>query len=258
MTGMAQPQIRELTDLAAFQAAAVLFDDIWRPDPAERPVNVDLLRALSKAGNYVAGAYEGGRLVGAAVGFFGPPAEKTLHSHIAGTAPAARGVGFALKLHQRAWTLERGVPVIAWTFDPLVSRNAYFNLTKLGARPVEYLPNFYGSMRDGINAGDESDRLLVRWDLTAPVGGPAFDKSGAVIGLDRSVDGRPVPGSVDGAAVLVAVPPDVEKLRAADPAAAREWRLAVRSVLGSLLAGGARIAGFDRDGWYLVRRGVDG
>jgi predicted GNAT superfamily acetyltransferase len=258
MAGMAQPQVRELTDLAAFEAAAVLFDEIWRPDPAERPVNVDLLRALSKAGNYVAGAYEGGRLVGAAVGFFGPPAEKTLHSHIAGATPAARGVGFALKLHQRAWTLERGVPAIAWTFDPLISRNAYFNLTKRGARPVEYLPNFYGNMRDGINAGDESDRLLVRWDLTAPVGGPAFDKAGAVIGLDRSMDGRPAPGSLDGEAVLVAVPPDVEKLRAADPAAAREWRLAVRSVLGSLLAGGARVAGFDRDGWYLVRRGADG
>jgi predicted GNAT superfamily acetyltransferase len=255
---MAQPQVCELTDLAAFEAAAALFDEIWRPDPAERPVNVDLLRALSKAGNYVAGAYEGGRLVGAAVGFFGPPAEKTLHSHIAGATPAARGVGFALKLHQRAWTLERGVPAIAWTFDPLVSRNAYFNVTKLGAQPVEYLPNFYGNMRDGINAGDESDRLLVRWDLTAPVGGPPFDKAGAVVGLDRSSDGRPVPGSLDGEAVLVAVPPDVERLRAADPAAAREWRQAVRSVLGSLLAAGARIAGFDRDGWYLVRRGAGG
>jgi predicted GNAT superfamily acetyltransferase len=258
MAGMAEPQIRELTDLDAFEAVARLFDEVWRPDPAERPVNVDLLRALSKAGNYVAGAYDRGRLVGAAVGFFGPPAERMLHSHIAGASPTARGVGFALKLHQRAWTLERGVSTIAWTFDPLVSRNAYFNLAKLGAEPVEYLPNFYGSMHDGINAGDESDRLLVHWDLTAPVGGPAFDKAGAVIGLDRSVDGRPVPGALDGAAVLVAVPPDVEKLRAADPAAAREWRLAVRSVLGSLLAGGARIAGFDRDGWYLVRRGADG
>jgi predicted GNAT superfamily acetyltransferase len=92
---MAQPQVRELTDRAAFEAAVVLFDEIWHPDPAARPVNADLLRALSKAGNYVAGAYDGDRLVGAAVGFFGPPAQRTLHSHIAGAARAARGVGFA-------------------------------------------------------------------------------------------------------------------------------------------------------------------
>jgi len=254
MVGMGEPRIRELTDLAEFDAACRLFDEIWRPDPAERPANVDLLQALSKAGNYIAGAYDGDRLVGAAVAFFGPPADRRLHSHIAGVVPPARGVGFALKLHQRDWALERGVTTIAWTYDPLVRRNAYFNLAKLGAAPVEYLPNFYGDMRDGINGGDESDRLLVQWDLTAPVGGRAFDTAGAVIALDRSAGGAPVPGPADGTVVLVAVPPDVEKLRAADPAAAMRWRLAVRSVLAPLLAEGARVIGFDRDGWYVVIR----
>ncbi len=56
-----------------------------------------------------------------------------------------------MKLHQRAWAIARGIPVIEWTFDPLVARNAYFNIRKLGAMPVEYLPNFYGIMGDGIN-----------------------------------------------------------------------------------------------------------
>ena len=79
-----------------------------------------------------------------------------------------RHVGFALKLHQRAWALLRGVSEIAWTFDPLVSRNAYFNLVKLGAQPAEYLPNFYGTMLDTINGDDDSDRLLVRWRLRSP------------------------------------------------------------------------------------------
>ena len=55
--------------------------------------------------------------------------------------------------------------MIAWTYDPLIRRNAYFNLAKLGARPVEYLPNFYGAMDDAINGGTETDRMLVRWEL---------------------------------------------------------------------------------------------
>ena len=80
-------------------------------------------------------------------------------------AGLGRSVGFALKVHQRAWCLRRGVRVIAWTYDPLIRRNAYFNLVKLGARPVEYLRNFYGAMDDAINGGTETDRLLVHWDL---------------------------------------------------------------------------------------------
>ena len=247
------PPIRELTELADFRAAAALFDEIWRPGPDDRPVTADLLRALTKAGNYVAGAFEGSRLSGAAVGFFGPPAGRTLHSHITGVRPAARGLGYALKLHQREWALARGVHTIEWTFDPLISRNAYFNLNKLGARPVEYLTNFYGRMVDGINGEDDSDRLLVHWDLTGPVGSPPLDHSAAVIALDRE-EGRPVPGTTAGTTLLVAVPQDVETLRRTDPESAAAWRTALRAVLQPLLASGAEVTGFDRAGWYVVTR----
>jgi len=162
--------VRELAVLADLEAVYRLYDRIWRPDPSNPPVTTEMLRALSKAGNYVAGAYDGDELVGACVGFFSPPADEALHSHIAGVTAAAlgRGVGYALKLHQRAWALARGAQTIAWTFDPLVRRNAYFNLAKLAATPAEYLPNFYGGMNDGINGDDETDRLLVHWPLAAP------------------------------------------------------------------------------------------
>ena len=50
---------------------------------------------------------------------------------------------------------------MTWTFDPLVSRNARFNLTKLGAHAVEYLPDFYGAMEDGINSNDEKIHLTL-------------------------------------------------------------------------------------------------
>src|SRR5262249_42274544 len=142
------------------------------------------------------------------VGFFAPPAHQALHSHVAGIDERMRGhsVGFALKLHQRAWALLRGVVEIEWTFDPLVRRNAHFNLGKLAADAVEYLPNFYGRMDDGINGADDTDRLLVSWRLGAPevaracgsmhrVGNAAAARAeGAVVGLDISSRGEPTPG----------------------------------------------------------------
>ncbi|GID28677.1 GNAT family N-acetyltransferase [Paractinoplanes brasiliensis] len=249
--------IRALTELAELHDVCRLFDSIWQSDPADPPVTRDLLRAMSKAGSYVAGAFDGTGLVGACVAFFGAPERREMHSHIAGVSRAARGrsVGYAIKLHQRAWALERGVRTISWTFDPLVSRNAYFNMVKLGGTPVQYLPHFYGPMTDGINGADDTDRLLLRWDLSV-LGGPVSKPglSGAAIALDRTPEGEPVLRPADGRTVLVAVPPDVESLRRADPACARRWRVAVREVLGSLIDGGARVTGFDRAGWYVVER----
>lgn len=257
-------RVRELVHLGDFAAVCRLFEEIWRTEPQNPLVTTELLRALTKAGNYLAGAFDGDRLVGACVAFFGAPTEETMHSHIAGVAPVAAGrnVGYALKLHQRAWALTRRVTAIAWTFDPLVARNAYFNLAKLGATAQEYLPNFYGGMRDGMNSGDDTDRLLVRWNLAAPAtAAPAMDAAMADAGvadagvvLDRTADGLPAPRTSHNETVLVAVPPDIEALRAADPGRAKEWRAALRDVLGGLLADGARVTGFDRAGWYVVTR----
>ena len=222
--------IRELTELAAFDEAYRLFDTIWRPDPANPPITVELMRAFSKAGNYVSGAYDGSRLVGACVGFFAEPAGTALHSHVTGVAVVGRHIGYALKLHQREWSVSRGLTAISWTYDPLVSRNAYFNVVKLGATPIEYLVDFYGNMNDEVNRDDESDRLLVRWDLSPT----------ATVALDRSCE-------------RVAIPDDIEQLRITDPNAAREWRLTVREALGGLMARGAKVVGFDHG--YVVSKG---
>lgn len=260
-------EIRPLTALAELDEAVALFGSVWGRTGTP-PLSVELLRALTKAGNYVGGAFAGPRLVGACVAFFHAPAEDALHSHIAGVAGdhQRRQIGFALKLHQRAWALLQGVAEIVWTFDPLVARNAYFNLAKLSARPREYLPNFYGVMPDAINGGDDTDRLLVGWPLADPAVAAACAgrppiltaaeelAAGAVVGLDTDLDGRPRPGRTDGASVLVACPRDIEALRVTDPALANRWRLALRETLQTLLTDQAHITGFDRAGWYVVRR----
>lgn len=247
--------VRELTTIDEFTGVCALFQEIWRTGQQNPLVNNELLRALTKAGNYLAGAFTGDRLVGACVGFFGAPADNAMHSHIAGVSATAAGrnVGYALKLHQRAWALHRGVGVIGWTFDPLVARNAWFNLGKLGATATEYLPDFYGGMRDLVNGGDDTDRLLVHWDLHRH-DGIARVPGHAVVALGRTADGAPETGVTAGETLLVAVPPDITALRAENPGRAREWRVAVRDVLGGLLADGARVAGFDRAGWYVLMR----
>ena len=265
--------VRELESLAELEAMITLFDEVWAPEEGNPSVRLDLLRAMTKAGNYASGAYDvaSGALLGACVGFFGPPAHAELHSHIAGVRPAGlgRSVGFALKVHQRAWCLRRGVRVIAWTYDPLIRRNAYFNLVKLGARPVEYLRNFYGVMEDVINGGTETDRMLVHWDLRSasvaeassgrplPASFAGERARGAVIALSAGEGGRPtarlpVAGGSGSRRFLVGVPADIEAMRRSEPARAAEWRTALRDVLSPLLAGGSRVTGFDRSGWYVV------
>jgi predicted GNAT superfamily acetyltransferase len=265
--------VRELASLDELDAMVGVFDQIWDPDGDNSSVRLDLLRAMTKAGNYASGAYDAasGALVGACMGFFGPPSRAELHSHIAGVVPAGlgRSVGFALKVHQRAWCLRRDVRLIAWTYDPLIRRNAHFNLVKLGARPVEYLRNFYGVMDDAINGGTETDRMLVHWDLQADVARDAsagrprpasFDAErsrGAVVALSAGPDGLPrpglpLPGGPGSRRLLVGVPADIEAMRLSDPAGAAAWRTALRDVLSPLVAGGARVTGFDRTGWYAV------
>lgn len=241
-------EVRELRRPDEFEAAYRLFDDIWRPDPRNAPVPVELMIAFAHAGGYVAGAFEDGRLVGASVGF--RAAGRALHSHVTGALPG-HGAGPALKLHQREWCLARGLDRIVWTFDPLVRRNARFNLVKLGALPESYVESFYGPMADEINEGDESDRLVAVWHLERARGGvsrAAYPHALAEAG------GRPVLRPAATRGVLVATPEDVEALRRHDPGAAREWRLAVREVLGGLMAAGARVTGFTDRGDYVVMR----
>jgi predicted GNAT superfamily acetyltransferase len=80
----------------------------------------------------------------------------------------------------------------------------------------------------------------------------------ATVLLSVADNGRPILGGSYGAGrtVLVGVPSDVEGLRGSDPGAAKEWRLALREVLGGLMAEGARVTGFDRAGWYVLEHPV--
>ena len=247
-------RVLPLDTLSGVQEAAALFAQVWRTQPGTPPLTAEVMRAVEHAGGYAFGAYAGEKMVGASSGFLGLDGRgQTLHSHISGVNDPGRGIGLALKLHQRAWALARGIAVITWTFDPLVRRNAWFNLVKLGAVGVEYLVDFYGPMSDGVNGGESSDRLFTRWDLTAEPTGPA-EAGGAVVVLDER-GGLPVPTGTSpgaGSPVLVRLPADVEALRSASPGLARDWRLAVREALVPAFADGCTARGITREGFLLL------
>jgi predicted GNAT superfamily acetyltransferase len=256
--------VLELSDVVAQHEAAALLTHVWRAEP-DLLVSPALLRAFQYSGGYVAGAYQGGRMVGAAVGFLGAG---HLHSDLLGVQPDLQGsgVGHALKLHQRAWALHHGLAEICWTFDPLMRRNAYFNLRKLAATAAGYMPDFYGRLDDGVNSGDATDRIYVRWRLDSPQVAAAargdvalveraFDDARAL--LDEA-DNQPVTGRVLGGPTLtVALPADIEKLRARDPKLAARWRCAVRDVLIDALAAGYAISGMSAERGYVLTRRTD-
>ncbi|GAB3126472.1 GNAT family N-acetyltransferase [Glaciibacter psychrotolerans] len=247
-------QLRNITDLLI---------GVWGTSQHGAPIPADLLRSFSHAGSNVTAAYDAsGSVCGAAVGIVTPDA--SIYSLIAGVRPglADRGVGFALKQHQRAWALARGIETMVWTFDPLVSRNARFNLTKLGAHSEEYIENFYGVMDDEINANDESDRLVAVWPLSGeralagsdgrsePVEMPSFTSAEV---REIGPDDRPILVEADGV-LWCRVPTDIVSLRSANSAEATAWRTAIRCIFTDAFEAGYRALGVTRTGWYRLNK----
>jgi predicted GNAT superfamily acetyltransferase len=249
--------IRVVHTLDEARQVVGLFDRLWGTS-GNVILSVEHLWSLAHAGNYAACVYDADTdaLLAASVGFFASPPGRTMHSDVTGAEPSARdrGLGMALKLHQRAWALDIGLDEITWTFDPLMSRNAYFNLAKLGADVAEYCVDFYGDMDDGVNAGQGSDRLLASWRIADPVGRVVTTDGAVPLLIDD--DGRPQPqlAAAEAVRVTVAVPRDILAVRADDPDRARSWRVAVRETLGAEIGHGARVVGFALPLGYILER----
>jgi len=191
-------------------------------------IDREVVRALGASGNVPWGAADADRLVGFVLGWAGIDDEGLhVHSHMLAAIPDRRhrGVGYALKLAQRAQALDQGVSVVRWTFDPLVARNAWLNLGKLGAIVDRFERDYYGEMTDDLNAGERSDRFMVRWEL-GRVPGPRFAPAGAT---------------------EIPIPSDLYRLREEDPEQARRWRDEVAVAAEAAIARGEVGVAFDRE-----------
>jgi predicted GNAT superfamily acetyltransferase len=256
-----------VNDLSGLEAVEELINRTWDNDTSE--ISLGVLRAFSKSGNFVSGAFRDDRLVGACVAFVSGGEEPYLHSHLAAVSPdhRARGVGFALKLHQRAWALGRGIPWVSWTFDPLVRRNARLNVARLGASPVEYLPDFYGTRPDSLNLNVPTDRMLVLWTLDSAKTALACTRRATPLDAAQLAEcGSRVLVSPDGAdepatqpdtgapTVLVGLPKDITVIRRDRPEVAERWRTVVRRTLGRAIDHGIPVVGFTEQGHYVIDR----
>jgi predicted GNAT superfamily acetyltransferase len=232
--------IRLLTTPAAFAACVKLQELVW--GKGDETIPAIMLLVSQKVGAVAAGAFDAkGRLLGCVYGMTGLRHGRLAHwSHMLAVRPGIRnrGIGRRLKLYQRARVLAMGVKTMYWTFDPLVARNAHFNLNRLGATVEEYVVNMYGPGKNSpVDRAIGTDRFIVRWDLKA-----------------RPRRRRPPRG-----AIRIEIPQDIHWLRDRDPARARAWRRATRRLFVSSLRRGFRIIGFQTDAgdgrcYYLLDR----
>jgi predicted GNAT superfamily acetyltransferase len=250
----ASVELRPLRSLADCDAIIDVMIATWGD---YQTVPREVIRALAESGNVPHGAFAEERLIGYVLGWAAVDPQEGLHvhSHQLAALPDRRhaGVGYALKLAQRAQALDQGITFARWTFDPLVARNAYFNIHKLGAVADRFERNFYGDMTDELNRGDRSDRLFVRWDLERSPShrpyppGDVIDvvwsvRDGDIVRPERR--GDPVARSTG--SVTVQVPDDVQWLKQHHPEIAAEWRDAVADALEECLSLGMRAVAFER------------
>jgi predicted GNAT superfamily acetyltransferase len=234
---MSHVLIKQIQETNEFHLARNLFDQIWALNFGTE-ITPNLLQAMVHSGSYLAGAFIDNKIIGAAFAFPATNGGLHLHSHMTAVLDEYRdqGVGYALKIDQWHWAKKNHYPEISWTFDPLVSRNAKLNLIKLGVDISAYHPNFYGDMSDALNAGDESDRLMVSWK---------------VIGenpVKRELISAPKPTDI-----LIQIPADIVAIRSRDKEENLRWRRKVREQFLRAFEKGGQVVGFSAHSEYVVR-----
>jgi predicted GNAT superfamily acetyltransferase len=240
--------VRRVETLAEYQECVAIQKETWGTGFREL-VFPTILLVAQKLGGVCAGAFTpNGRMLGFVFGMTGVRDGKLVHwSDLLAVRPEARGIhlGERLKCYQRDLVRAVGVETMHWTFDPLVARNAHLNLTRLGARAVEYVPDMYGSNTGSpLHGGLPTDRVVVAWDLTRPPGSEPRPDRPALLANPVASNGLPaLDGLLDAPLVRIAVPRDLES----EPNARRAvWRQVTREAFASYLARGYEVVGFRR------------
>ena len=230
-------QVRELKSLQDQDSGRKIFDLTWALD-AGTEITPNLLQAMVHSGSYLSGAFIDNKIVGAAFAFPATNGGLHLHSHMTAVLPEFRdkGVGYVLKIDQWNWAKKKNYSHLSWTFDPLVRRNAKLNIAKLGVDISAYHPNFYGDMPDALNAGDESDRLMVSWrtDIDAPKA--------------RELITKPETGDI-----LIEIPEDIVAIRSKNQSESMKWRRQVREEFLAAFEKNGKVIGFSANNEYVVR-----
>jgi predicted GNAT superfamily acetyltransferase len=210
--------IRHCHRIEEFEACIRVERAVWQSSDID-VVPLPLFVVAAETGGHVLGAFEGADLVGFTLAIAGWRSRKPfLHSHMTAVLEGKRdvGIGRRLKLFQREDALSRGVHLVEWTFDPLVTKNAHFNFMRLGAIARRYLPNAYGITTSPLHGSLPTDRLIAEWHLRSAR-------------VRRVLSGKPQATPSSKTAVRIRVPSNIEDLRSSDPSLAGEIQSRIRA-----------------------------
>ena len=271
------------------------FDDLKQAEAVEREVwglsdldttPLTLAVAMQQTGSIWLGAFDGDKLAGFAFAFLGlERAQFIVHSHMLAVREPYRNLdlGYKLKLAQRERVLamranDSCIREITWTFDPLQSRNAHLNFSKLGVVSESHKADFYGPETSSVLHRNRTDRLWVKWPIASRrVQDRLQGKSNRAEVLDAlstvtpliqfNGDGRPTRTDLSDALrrqrIAIEIPSDIAQVESKDPALALEWRLQTRWAFTESLQAGFFVAEFCRTvrgqqgpGVYLLEKGA--
>ena len=259
--------IRRIRSNDECQACVDLQRHVWGFEQPEI-VPSTLLHAVEYVGGLVAGAFDQtDTLLGFVFGISGLRDGQLAHwSHMLGVHTSARnlGLGRKLKEFQRSVLASQGITKIYWSFDPLMAKNGYFNINRLGASVVEYVQDMYGTTASPLHLGMATDRLIVCLDSAAPprppvtltsdYGIPVLTPFPHLGDLTLSLgDRRPE-------TVLIEIPTDVLEVIEHSRTTAEIWRLAVRDHFRWVFQRGYSVEGVLRGSnadraFYVLSRG---
>jgi len=272
--------IRDLKSIDDLSQMKAVEKEVWgMADEDALPLTLAI--ACKAAGNIFVGAFDKEKLVGFAFGFLGREhGQTTIHSHMLAVLDAYRhlDLGSRLKQAQRERAMAMGVHQMTWTYDPLQSRNAHFNFSKLGVVSDTYKVDFYGPETSSVLHRNGTDRLWVRWLLNSRrVRDRLAGKNERVETLDAmkllaplvrfDPSGKPeradLAESLARQRVRIEIPGDILEVERTDMGLAREWRDATRWAFREAVKAGFFVVEFCRSvrgqqgpGAYLLQRGT--
>lgn len=227
--------IRECVSVDDFRQCIELERAVWNDDDIGiMPIRLYMISRACKAPTI--GAFDpAGKLVGFVHTMLALMGRQVVyHSHLAAVIEGLRhkDIGYRMKLKQREFAINAGIPLIIWTFDPLQSRNAHLNINKLGAIIRRYEENYYGEGLSTVFGKDvPSDRIFAEWWVRSP------QVEAALAGIKPVVEN----------AETVLIPEEINQVHAQSVNDHLNWRLRVRTDFKHKLHEGLIARGFERD-----------
>ncbi len=235
--------IRPLVGAADIAACEQLQTEIWGDGPHSGLIAHSVLGVIPSVGGLVVGAFVDDVLQACLISFpgFSKAAQPIHWSARLAVTPGYRdsGLGYEMKRYQRLACRDMHVTQICWTYDPLESRNAHFNLNKLGVEIHAYKRDVYGLSESPLHRGIGTDRFLVCWSLNAPRKPLAVDLQKTPLFSETEM--------VDSPHYKIVIPDNIQRIKEQEPEEALSHRQRTRSLFESAFALGLTVVGFQRD-----------